>query len=62
MDNVNHPSHMKEAVDRRCSIKQVFLKNRKFLRKTHVLESLFNKVAGLKEALLKKDLNTGLFL
>ena len=31
----------------RCSIKKVVLKTQNFYRKTPVLESLFNKVAGL---------------
>ena len=32
---------------RRCSVKKVLLKFRKFHRKTPVLDSLFNKVAGV---------------
>ena len=43
---------------KRCSKKL-----RKFHRKATVLESLFNKVAGLRPAtLLKRDSNTGAFL
>ena len=37
---------MIEAVVRRCSSKKMFLKIRKFHRKTPVLESLFNQDAG----------------
>ena len=35
-----------EAVVRRCSVKKVFLKFKKFHRKTPVLESHFSKVVG----------------
>ena len=38
-----------KAVFRRCSSKYMFLKTLQILRKTPVLESLFKKVAGLKE-------------
>ena len=58
-----------EAVVRRYSWKysrffKIFsLKFRKFHRKTFVLESLFNKVAGLRPAtLLKRDSKTSVFL
>ena len=47
-----------------CSIKKTILKNfRNIHMKTSVLESLFNKVAGLKPVtLLKSDSNTGVIL
>ena len=38
---------MTEVVVRRCSLKYVFLKISKYLEENTVLESLFNKVAGL---------------
>ena len=38
-----------EAVVRRCSVKKVFSKFSHIHRKTPVLESLFNKFAGLQE-------------
>ena len=42
---------------RRCSVKKVFLTFRKFDRKTPVLESLLNKVAGLEACnIIKKRL------
>ena len=49
-----------EAVVRRFSSKQVFIKCRKFHRKTPVLETL-NKVAILK-TLLQREFNAGVFL
>ena len=48
---------------RRCSVKKMFLKIRKFHRKITVLGSFFDKVAGLRsETLLKRDSNTPVFL
>ena len=50
----------------RCSIKKLFLKSMQYLQETPVLESLFNKVAGVQvirpSTLLKRDSNTGIFL
>ena len=46
-----------EAAILRYPLKQVFLKILQFHKKTTVLESLFNNVAGL-----KKDSNTRVFL
>ena len=44
-------------------LKEMFLKFRKFYRKIPVLESLFNKVVGLRPAtLLKRASNTAVFL
>ena len=37
----------KQPPEQRCSVKKVFKKSRKFHRKTPLLESLLNKVAGL---------------
>ena len=62
-----------EAVFRRCSSKWVFLNILQTHRKAPVLESLFDKVKGLKACnfikkrlrpvtLLKRDSNTGAFL
>ena len=48
---------------RRCSLKKMFQKFRKLHRKTPVLESLFNKVAGLKTCnLIKKRFQRRCFL
>ena len=61
-------THIKynQANVRRCFSKQVFLKVRKFHMKTPVLESLFNKVVGLKasrpDVLLKRESSAGAFL
>ena len=47
---------------RRWSVKKVFLKFRKFHRKTPVLESLFHKVKSLKACnFIKRNSNTGVF-
>ena len=52
-----------EAVAQRCSVKKMFLEISKVHRKTPMLESLFNKVAGLRPVtLLKRDSNIGVFL
>ena len=56
-----------EAVVRRCSLKQVFLKVSQISQETPELESIFNKIAGLFASLkawnfIKTDSNTGVFL
>ena len=48
VDNDEISNENMEAVVHRCSLKQVFLKIRKFHRKTYVLEFLFNKFANPK--------------
>ena len=47
----------------RCSVKKVFVKFRKSHKKANVLESLFNKLAGLKDcSFIKKRLQQKSFL
>ena len=49
------PLQILEAVARRCSVKKVFFKISQFTRK-HLCQSLFfNKVAGLRPAILLKN-------
>ena len=58
------PRFSNNVVIRRCCSKLVFLKIFQTSQEKPVLESFFNKVAGLKKSatLLKRDSNTGLFL
>ena len=53
----------KEVIAWSCSVKKVLLKiSQNLYLKTTVLESLFNKNAGLStEIVLKRDSNTGVF-
>ena len=51
-----------ETAIRRCSEKYALLNFRNIHRKIPMLESLFNKIAGLQATLLKRDSNIDVFL
>ena len=54
---------LSKAAAWKCSVKKLFLKFCKIYRKTPVLDSLFNKIAGLKTAtILKRGFDIGVFL
>ena len=61
--NIRVYKYIIKLIQNCSSVKKVFLKISQISQKTPVLESRFDKVAGLRLAtLLKKDSDTGVFL